>query len=130
VTTEAIINQAKADGVQLSRSGRGTVKATGDAAAVDKWLPILRDRKAEINAALASDGRDAVDLLTRSGARILPHRHRTIAVPRRHDTDDLRRALALLGYGAYSIVHIGPEFKGQGIAVVEAALQAAGKISC
>ncbi len=75
-------------------------------------------------------GRAAVDLLSRAGARILPHRLRTIVVQEASDTTELRRALALLGYGAYRVVHLDHRYKGQGIAVVEAALRAAGELPC
>lgn len=49
----AIIQQAAADGVKLTLSSGGTVKATGDQTAVNRWLPIIRERKEEIAAALA-----------------------------------------------------------------------------
>jgi hypothetical protein len=133
VTIEAVIAEAERAGVRLRMSGNGRILATGEPAAIEQWTPILRERKPEIETALASrrtEGRAALDLLNRSGARLLPHRHRTIAVPTRNDTNALRCALALLGYGNYRVVHTAADFKGQSIAVVEAALLAAGELSC
>jgi hypothetical protein len=53
-----------------------------------------------------------------------------VVIPRRCDTPKLRRALALLGYGGYKVVHPDTKYRGQGIGVVEAALRAAGKLLC
>jgi hypothetical protein len=47
-----LIREAQSDGVMLSLSLAGTIKAIGDGAAVDRWLPMIRDRKAEIINAL------------------------------------------------------------------------------
>jgi hypothetical protein len=44
----AIIEQAKADGVIIALSAADTLKATGDGAAVNRWLPTLREHKVEI----------------------------------------------------------------------------------
>lgn len=52
MTPAAIINEAMADGVRLTISPAGTIKATGDGAAVNRWLPVIREHKAEIVAAL------------------------------------------------------------------------------
>lgn len=49
----AIIREAAADGVSLALSPAGTIKATGDQAAVSRWLPVLREHKAALLAALA-----------------------------------------------------------------------------
>lgn len=43
-----IIIQATADGVSLALSPAGTIKANGDGAAVNRWLPVIREHKAEI----------------------------------------------------------------------------------
>jgi hypothetical protein len=51
-------------------------------------------------------GQAAVALLSRAGARILPHHLRTIAVRQLSDTLELRQALRLLGYGAYAVAHL------------------------
>lgn len=59
----SIIREAHADGVRLVLSLVGTIKATGDGAAVSRWLSTLRDHKAEIIDALKA-GRGDVDSLT------------------------------------------------------------------
>ena len=43
-----MIEQAAVDGVVLALSQTGTIKATGDQFAVDKWLPTFRDYKLAI----------------------------------------------------------------------------------
>jgi hypothetical protein len=48
MTPAAIINEAMADGVSLTISPAGTIKATGDGAAVNRWLAVIREHKAEI----------------------------------------------------------------------------------
>jgi hypothetical protein len=53
MTPAAIIREAAADGVSLALSSAGTIKAVGDQAAVNRWLPILREHKPGVMAALA-----------------------------------------------------------------------------
>ena len=43
-----MIEQVAAEGVILALSQTGTIKATGDQSAVDKWLPMIRDYKLAI----------------------------------------------------------------------------------
>ena len=50
-----IIERATADGVVLALAGAGEVKATGNHAAIAKWLPTLREHKASIVDVLAED---------------------------------------------------------------------------
>lgn len=52
MTPETIIKRATAEGVSLSLSAAGTVKAAGDQAAVSRWLPTIREHKASIVKAL------------------------------------------------------------------------------
>jgi len=52
MTPATIIREAQADGVRLALSPAGTIKATGDGAAVNRWLAVIRERKAEIIEAL------------------------------------------------------------------------------
>ena len=52
MTPAIIIREAQADGVRLALSPAGTIKATGDSAAVSRWLAAIRERKAEIIEAL------------------------------------------------------------------------------
>ncbi len=59
-----------------------------------------------------SQGLAAVELLSRAGARILSHHLQTIAVPKQHDTLEVRWALALLGYGSYAVAHLDPDDQG------------------
>lgn len=52
MTPADILEGARADGVHLMLSPAGTIKATGDSAAVNRWVPALRAHKCEIVAAL------------------------------------------------------------------------------
>ena len=52
MTTATIIREAQSDGVSLALSLAGTIKATGDGAAVNRWLAVIREHKAEIVEAL------------------------------------------------------------------------------
>src|SRR5579859_6428304 len=45
MTPAAIIERAMAEGVNLALSDAGTIKATGDSAAVSRWLPAIREHK-------------------------------------------------------------------------------------
>ena len=53
MTPAAIICEAAADGVSLELSPAGTIKATGDQASVNRWLPVLRENKHALLEALA-----------------------------------------------------------------------------
>ena len=59
----AIIQQAAADGVSLILSPAGTIKATGDGAAVNRWLPVIREHKPGILAELRAANDTAHDTL-------------------------------------------------------------------
>jgi hypothetical protein len=48
MTPTTIICEARADGLTLALSLAGTIKATGDSAAVNRWLAVIREHKAEI----------------------------------------------------------------------------------
>lgn len=52
MTPATIIREAQSDGVKLALSTTGTIKATGDGAAVNRWLPVIREQKAGIVEAL------------------------------------------------------------------------------
>jgi len=54
-----IIREAQAEGVRLALSSTGTIKATGDGAAVNRWLAVIREHKAEIIDALKVGAGDA-----------------------------------------------------------------------
>lgn len=47
-----IIRQVSADGVTLKVTSAGTLKAIGDQAVIDRWLPILKASKPDIIAEL------------------------------------------------------------------------------
>ncbi len=77
-----------------------------------------------------TEGRVALDVLTHAGTRVLLDCLRTIAVPKRNDTPELSRALALLGYGAYTVDHSDRTGRSESLDVVEATLRAAGELVC
>lgn len=58
MTPTAIIKQAHADGVMLVLSPTGNIKYSGKKEAVNRWLPIIREHKAELLGELraANDG--------------------------------------------------------------------------
>jgi hypothetical protein len=60
MTPAKIIKEAAADGVNLGLSSSGTIKATGDQAAVTRWLPKIREQKAAIVEMLREAGNDPV----------------------------------------------------------------------
>ncbi len=53
MTPLEIMEQATLDGVTLALSPPGSISATGEQAAVDRWLPVIRENKPGILAALA-----------------------------------------------------------------------------
>lgn len=52
MTPATIIKDAMADGVELTPSVAGTLKVRGEQEAVNRWLPIIRERKAGVIKAL------------------------------------------------------------------------------
>jgi len=54
MTPAAILKQARADGLTLSLTGRGTVLIRGPQPAAERWKPALRECKAELLALLQS----------------------------------------------------------------------------
>ena len=58
MTPAAIIRDASADGVRLTLSPSGTIKATGDGAAVGRWLATIREHKTAIIAQLRAAGKN------------------------------------------------------------------------
>ena len=48
MNTAELIELATAEGVILALSPTGTIKATGNQSAVDKWLPTIRKNKPSI----------------------------------------------------------------------------------
>jgi hypothetical protein len=48
MTPEEILERAMVAGVSVALSSTGTVRVTGDQAAVDRWLPTIREHKPNI----------------------------------------------------------------------------------
>ncbi len=58
MTPAAIIRRAQEDGVTLALSAAGTIKATGNGNAVNRWLPLIREHKPGILVALQEAAND------------------------------------------------------------------------
>ena len=69
MTPVEIIEQATVEGVTLALSPAGTITATGDQSAVDRWLPVIRDNKPSILCELQRDRRRAKVLALLEGKR-------------------------------------------------------------
>ena len=52
MTPAAIIQKVTEDGVTLTATPSGSIKASGDSVAVSRWLPVIRENKPNILAAL------------------------------------------------------------------------------
>jgi hypothetical protein len=48
MTAVEIMQAAKRDGLIITLSPGGSIKATGEQSAVNRWLPLLKEHKAEI----------------------------------------------------------------------------------
>ena len=70
MNTAELIEQATAEGVILALSPSGTIKATGDQSAVDRWLQVIRDNKPSILDELQRERRRAKVLEMLVGKRI------------------------------------------------------------
>ncbi len=68
MTPATIIRQAQADGVKLALSPSGSIKAVGNGEAVNRWLPVIREHKAELMAVLraGNDGEAELHHLVRA----------------------------------------------------------------
>lgn len=62
MTPAAIIRKAQAEGVSLALSPAGTIKAVGTGEAVNRWLPIIREHKAELLNELQAGSADIAEL--------------------------------------------------------------------
>lgn len=69
MTPVEIIEQATVDGVTLALTPAGTITATGDQSAVDRWLPTIRDNKPSILCELQREHRRAKVLALLDGKR-------------------------------------------------------------
>ena len=54
MTPQAIIKNAAAEGVRLTLSASGNIKAAGDGAALSRWAAVIREHKAAIVGLLAA----------------------------------------------------------------------------
>lgn len=63
MTPQAIIKNAAAEGVRLTLSASGNIKAAGDGAALSRWAAVIREHKAAIVGLLAA-ANDPVTLPT------------------------------------------------------------------
>lgn len=101
MTPAAIIKQATADGVRLALSPTGTIKATGNQAAVTRWLPLIREHKPELLAALQADNLPdpAAEVRRQRVLAMLAERPniRYAVVVDNPDTDPVIMALAIRG---------------------------------
>jgi hypothetical protein len=61
LTPAAIIRGAQSEGVRLAVSPAGTIKATGDGAAVSRWVAVIREHKAQIIDALKAAAHPAAN---------------------------------------------------------------------
>jgi hypothetical protein len=48
VTAEDLLHEIQSAGIRLVLTDRGTIKAAGDDATLDKWTPVMRSRKPEL----------------------------------------------------------------------------------
>lgn len=55
MTPAAILRASQAEGVRLALTPENTIRATGDADAIRRWLPTIRARKADLLAALGEE---------------------------------------------------------------------------
>ena len=69
MTPVEIIEQATVEGVTLALTLAGTLTATGDQSAVDRWLPVIRDNKPSILCELQRERRRAKVLALLGGKR-------------------------------------------------------------
>ena len=69
MNTAEIIERASAEGVILALSPTGTIKASGDQSAVDRWLPMIRNNKPGILCELQREARRAKVLALLEGKR-------------------------------------------------------------
>lgn len=87
MTPATIIREAQAEGVRLTLSPTGTIKATGDGAAVNRWLTVIRKHKAEI-----------IDVLEVSaGETAITSRSGLIAPMTAHEETAIRNWWGLIG---------------------------------
>jgi hypothetical protein len=92
-----IIREAQADGVRLALSPAGTIKVTGNKAALERWLPVIRERKAEIIAALKVGAGDTARAGVTAAEPFEPVNTPPSAPLTPYEEKMIRRWLALIG---------------------------------
>jgi hypothetical protein len=80
MTPATIIQKARTDGVMLALSPTGTIKAAGNAEAVNRWLPVIREHKAELLNELRAANEGAYETLPEPAAEA--RRQRVLAMLR------------------------------------------------
>ena len=71
MSAAAIIREAQAAGVQLALSASGSIKASGDGAVVNRWLPTIRQHRDAIIEALRCAANDDSAMTDQHERRIL-----------------------------------------------------------
>lgn len=61
MTLATILRQAEIEGVRLTLSGNGKIKAAGQQSVVDRWLPFIQQHKPEIVRALLAANEDPME---------------------------------------------------------------------
>ncbi len=84
MTPATIIQQAQADGVMLALSPTGSIKAVGNGEAVNRWLPVIRQHKAELLEELRAANDGAFDTLPEAATEA--RRHKVLAMLRERPT--------------------------------------------
>jgi hypothetical protein len=59
MNSSELIQQARSDGVGLALTADGTLKARGNRAIVNRWLPVIRENKAELLSLLTNENQSA-----------------------------------------------------------------------
>ena len=84
MSAATIIRQAASDGVTLTLAPSGTIRATGDRAAVARWAAMIRDNKPGIVALLQQPANDQqVEVTPVPVAEPEVHQRWTVAIPGR-----------------------------------------------
>ena len=123
-----IIRKAQADGVRLALSPSGSIKAVGNGEAVNRWLPIIREHKAELLDELRAANDGAYEALPDAAAEA--RRQRVLAMLRDSPTityaavtdtdsnlDAVIVALAIRGKASFELLI--PRVKWDGVLFLE-----------
>ena len=75
MTPAAIIQKVAEDGVTLTATPSGSIKACGNGDAVSRWLPIIREHKPKILEALQDAGKAVAPTSASENAAVYQHIH-------------------------------------------------------